>query len=155
MWRVFVQHHLGDSAIAVFFHNRSVDVRFFEVLAFPSSCDFLHVDGRVGFVDDFLSQQRFDDIFQGHDARDCCLLGDDFFLDTITYQGGEEEGSRGSVAVGKYVTPDVFVQYRQGLSADQPSELEASYEINKNIRIQTNVGNEKTTGIDVFWGIDF
>ncbi len=83
------------------------------------------------------------------------LLGDDFFLDTIAYQGGEEEGSRGSVAVGKYVTPDVFVQYRQGLSADQPSELEASYEVNKNIRIQTNVGNEKTTGIDVFWGIDF
>ena len=83
------------------------------------------------------------------------ILGDDFFLDMITYESGDGEDSKGSIAVGKYVTPDVFVKYRQGLSADQPYELEASYEVNKNISIQTNVGNEKTTGIDVFWGIDF
>jgi translocation and assembly module TamB len=83
------------------------------------------------------------------------ILGDGFFLDTITYEAGDDEKSRGAVAVGKYVTPDVFVKYRQGLSSDQPSEVEASYEVNKNISIQTNVGNEKTTGIDLFWEFDF
>ena len=83
------------------------------------------------------------------------ILGDDFFLDMITYEAGDGEDNKGSVAVGKYVTPDVFVIYRQGLSADQPNELEASYEVNKNISIQTNVGNEKTSGVDVFWEIDF
>ncbi len=83
------------------------------------------------------------------------ILGDDFFLDMITYEAGDDEKSRGAVAVGKYVTPDVFVKYRQGLSSDQPSEVEASYEVNKNISIQTNVGNEKTTGIDLFWEFDF
>jgi translocation and assembly module TamB len=83
------------------------------------------------------------------------ILGDNFFLDTITYEAGDGEENKGSVAVGKYVTPDVFVIYRQGLSAEQPNEIEASYEVNKNIKIQSNVGNEKTTGVDVFWGFDF
>jgi autotransporter translocation and assembly factor TamB len=83
------------------------------------------------------------------------ILGEDFFLDMITYESGDGDGSRGSIAVGKYVTPDVFVKYRQGLSADQPSEVEATYEVNKNVSVQTNVGNEKTTGVDVFFEWDF
>jgi len=83
------------------------------------------------------------------------IFGDDFFLDMLTYESGNGEGSKGAVTVGKYITPDVFVKYRQGIGGDQPSEVEASYEVNKNISIQTNMGNEKTTGIDVFWKMDF
>ncbi|MBF0476938.1 MAG: translocation/assembly module TamB, partial [Deltaproteobacteria bacterium] len=83
------------------------------------------------------------------------LLAGTFKVDRFSIDAGGGDISKGSVAVGKYVAPDVFVTYRQGFQADQLHQVEVTYEINRHLSVETQVGNEKTAGVDVLWGYDF
>ena len=83
------------------------------------------------------------------------LFGGSSFVDTISIDSGGGDISKGSVTVGKYVSPDVFVTYKQGLGDNASNEVGVAYEINKNLSVETQVGDEQTTGIDVYWGFDF
>ena len=83
------------------------------------------------------------------------ILEDVFFLDSVTVDAGGGDLHDGSVSVGKYVAPDVFVTYKKGLKSDSPHEGEVAYEINKNMSVQTQVGDEKNTGVDFLWKFDF
>ena len=83
------------------------------------------------------------------------ILGDAFRLDVLTLESGSGDITRGSLAVGKYVTPDVFVLYRHRFKVDEPDQVEVTYEINRNFSIETQLGDEKTTGIDFVWDFDF
>jgi|GEM_PF-4555719 len=83
------------------------------------------------------------------------ILGDAFRLDVLTLESGSGDITRGSLAVGKYVTPDVFVLYRHRFQVDEPDQVEVTYEINRNFSIETQLGDEKTSGIDFVWDFDF
>jgi translocation and assembly module TamB len=83
------------------------------------------------------------------------IFGGSSFVDTISIDSGGGDLSNGSVTVGKYVSPDVFVTYKQGLGDNVSSEVDVAYEINKNLSVETQLGDEKTTGIDFFWEFDF
>jgi translocation and assembly module TamB len=81
------------------------------------------------------------------------ILGDVFFLDAFAVESGEKGG--GAVSVGKYVRPNIFVTYHYGLAEEEPSQAEISYELSPNIRVETQLGNDKTSGLDLFWQLDF
>ncbi|MBF0495919.1 MAG: translocation/assembly module TamB domain-containing protein [Deltaproteobacteria bacterium] len=83
------------------------------------------------------------------------LLAGTFKVDRFSIDAGGGDISKGSVAVGKYVAPDVFVTYRQGFQADQLHQVEVTYEVNRHLSVETQLGNEKTAGVDVLWGYDF
>jgi translocation and assembly module TamB len=83
------------------------------------------------------------------------ILGKTLFLDTISIDPGGGDIGQGSVTVGKYVSPDVFVSYKQGFGERATNELRVTYEINKNLSVETQVVDEQTSGIDFYWGIDF
>ncbi|MDF1590609.1 MAG: translocation/assembly module TamB [Desulfobacterales bacterium] len=83
------------------------------------------------------------------------LLGDAFSLDVLTLESGGGDITQGSLAVGKYVTPEVFVLYRHRFKVDEPDQVEVTYEINRNFSIETQLGDEKTSGIDFVWDFDF
>ena len=58
--------------------------------------------------------------------------------------------------VGKYITNDLFINYKKEFSLDQsseivPDELSLEYEMNKYISVQATRGDEKSTGVDIFW----
>lgn len=76
-----------------------------------------------------------------------------FFLDAFGVESGEN--GEGAVSVGKYVRPNIYVTYRYGLAEEEPSQVEISYEFNPNIRVETQLGNDKNSGVDLFWQIDF
>jgi len=81
------------------------------------------------------------------------ILGEVFFLDAFGVESGENGG--GAVSVGKYIRPNLFMTYRYGLAEDEPNQLEISYELNPNIRVETQLGNDKNSGVDLFWQLDF
>jgi translocation and assembly module TamB len=83
------------------------------------------------------------------------ILGDVFRLDVLTLESGSGDITQGSLAIGKYVTPEVFVLYRHRFKVDEPDKVEVTYEINRNFSIETQLGDEKTSGIDFVWDFDF
>ncbi|MEW6670298.1 MAG: translocation/assembly module TamB domain-containing protein [Thermodesulfobacteriota bacterium] len=83
------------------------------------------------------------------------ILGDAFSLDVLTLEPGSGDITQGSLAIGKYVTPEVFVLYRHRFKVDEPDQVEVTYEINRNFSIETQLGNEKTSGVDLIWDFDF
>ncbi|RPI74458.1 MAG: translocation/assembly module TamB [Desulfobacteraceae bacterium] len=83
------------------------------------------------------------------------ILGDTFKLDVLTLESGSGDITHGSLAVGKYVTPEVFVLYRHRFKVDESNLVEVTYEINRNLSIETQLGDEKTSGIDFVWDFDF
>ncbi|UCF89962.1 MAG: translocation/assembly module TamB domain-containing protein [Desulfobacterales bacterium] len=83
------------------------------------------------------------------------ILGDAAFLDTLSFDTSGEDVSQGSVSMGKYITPDVFVTYKRGFRSENSGEAEITYEINRNFSVSTQVGEEGNTGVDFFWQYDF
>ncbi len=82
------------------------------------------------------------------------ILGDVLFVDSFAMDSGED-GNGGSVSFGKYIRPNVFVIYRRGFSEEAQNRIEISYEYNPNIRIETQLGDDKNNGVDFFWEFDF
>jgi len=83
------------------------------------------------------------------------LLGDAFLIDTLTLDSGGEDIQQGAISAGKYISPDVFVLYRHRFKADEPDQIEVTYELNRNFSIETQLGDEKSSGIDFVWEFDF
>lgn len=83
------------------------------------------------------------------------LLGDVFFIDSFAIDPGDDEKGFGAVTLGKYITPELFVSHRQGLSENEPSFQEISYELTPQIKLETQIGRENRSSGDLTWEIDF
>ena len=83
------------------------------------------------------------------------ILGDALQVDEIRIDPGETGGSAGSLSVGKYVTRNIFVTYRLAFSSQENGEVGIEYELNPNFSIETQLGNEKTSGVDLIWKKEF
>lgn len=83
------------------------------------------------------------------------LLGDILYIDYLNISTGSGDLRQGSVAMGKYVTPNVFVTYRQGFSEESPRQLEVDYEISRHFSIETQIDEEQTAGLDLIWNYEF
>jgi translocation and assembly module TamB len=83
------------------------------------------------------------------------ILAETFHLDTLSIDPGEKELTQGSVSLGKYVTPRVFVIYEYYFEESESPEFDVTYEINQNLSVETQVGNERTSGVDLIWEHEF
>jgi translocation and assembly module TamB len=83
------------------------------------------------------------------------LLSDILYIDYLNISAGSGDLRQGSVAMGKYVTPNVFVTYRQGFSEESPRQLAVDYEINRHFSIETQIDEEQTAGVDLIWNHEF
>jgi hypothetical protein len=86
-----------------------------------------------------------------------------FAPDTLTYRGSttRKEGTTatssqgGVIEIGKHITPDLSVTYGQGVMGETEKQVQVEYRINRHLSIQTQVGSEEQSGVDVFWRYDF
>ncbi|MFO7684625.1 MAG: translocation/assembly module TamB domain-containing protein [Desulfobacterales bacterium] len=83
------------------------------------------------------------------------ILGDTFKLDSISIDPGADGWGSGSLSVGKYVARNIFVTYRYEFSAQSFGEVIIEYELTRNLSVAAQVGNERTSGVDLFWKLDF
>jgi translocation and assembly module TamB len=83
------------------------------------------------------------------------LLGDAAFIDTFSIDAGSGDRSFGAVTLGKYITPEIFISHRQGLSENEPSYQEITYELTPQIRLETQIGKDQASSADITWEFDF
>lgn len=82
------------------------------------------------------------------------ILGHTPFAPDVVQFKGTEEGS-GIVEIGKYLTPELYVTYEKGLTADENDQVRAEFEMNRHISVQSQFGREDQSGVDVFFRYDF
>jgi translocation and assembly module TamB len=73
-------------------------------------------------------------------------------IDTVDIQSGGGDFSRSMVTIGKYLTPQLYVNYGYGVFSEERM-LKIRYRISKNWEVETFRGNEM--GIDLYYRIDF
>ncbi|MFZ2633148.1 MAG: translocation/assembly module TamB domain-containing protein [Desulfosalsimonadaceae bacterium] len=83
------------------------------------------------------------------------IVGDALGIDYLNISTGGSELRQGSLSMGKYVLPKVFVVFRQGFSDQNSQQFEVSYEINKYFDIQSQIDNEQTSALDLIWKYEF
>jgi autotransporter translocation and assembly factor TamB len=83
------------------------------------------------------------------------ILGEKFAIDYLDLSTVGGDIRQGSLSMGKYVAPRVFVIYRHGFSQESPRQVEVDYEINRSFTIQSQVDNEATSAVDLIWKYEF
>ena len=83
------------------------------------------------------------------------LLGDVFFIDSFAIESADTEEGIGSVTLGKYITPEIYISHRQGLSENDPSYEEITYELTPQLKLEAQIGRDSTSSGDLTWEIDF
>ncbi|MCF7859073.1 MAG: translocation/assembly module TamB [Candidatus Cloacimonetes bacterium] len=76
-------------------------------------------------------------------------------LNVIEYSGGTKL-KQGSFLIGKYITNNLFLSYQKEFSLGQskeivPDKVALEYEISKHFSLEAFRGDEKSTGVDVYW----
>ncbi len=76
-------------------------------------------------------------------------------LDVLEIQG-EQDLTRTSIVVGKYLTNRLFLSYERKFNTDSTSDSEIEiltleYQINRAFSIQATRGNDSSTGMDLIW----
>ncbi len=79
------------------------------------------------------------------------ILGDRFRIDYINISAGSGGFQHGSLSMGKYLTPRVFVIYRHTFTSEEPRQVEVYYEINRHFSMETQVNDEETLAVDLIW----
>lgn len=95
--------------------------------------------------------------FTGQIAADTLrdLVGDTLGIDYLSIDAGSGGLRQGSLTMGKYVLPKVFVTFRQGFDETVTQKVEVTYEINKNFELETRIDNEQTSAVDLIWKFDY
>ncbi len=79
------------------------------------------------------------------------ILGGPFNFDIVQYQGGTSGLAGGSLELGKYVAPHVFMTYRRKFGENGGNEVAVEYEITDHFGIESQIGDDQTTGADLIW----
>ncbi|MDD3051117.1 MAG: translocation/assembly module TamB domain-containing protein [Candidatus Cloacimonetes bacterium] len=85
-------------------------------------------------------------------------IGKALNLDVIEFSGFENL-KQATVLIGKYITNDLFLSYEKEFSLSQskeiiPEKISLEYEINKYFIIEATKGDEKSTGVDIYFKIE-
>lgn len=94
------------------------------------------------------------------------VLGDTLLTpDTIEYRKSSNysrvtsgSGTRNDatvVAIGKHITPDLYVNFEKGVTGEEGDQVAVEYRFNRHLSVQTQFGGTQQSGIDVFWRYDF
>ncbi|MFK5986691.1 MAG: translocation/assembly module TamB domain-containing protein [Pseudomonadota bacterium] len=73
-------------------------------------------------------------------------------VDTLDFNG--DEGTGGSVKVGKHISEDVYVEVESGMTSGD-SQVRVEMEMSDHISIESRVDQESNTGFGVNWKFDY
>ena len=81
------------------------------------------------------------------------FVGDELALDIVQFESGEQGVKGGTVTVGKYVAPHIFVTFQHTFS--KASDLKIEYEVTENFSVESTVGDDQNTGADILWKYEY
>ncbi len=83
------------------------------------------------------------------------IVGDTLGIDYLNISAGNGGLRQGSLTMGKYVLPRVFVTFRQGFDETVTQKVAVTYEVNKYFDLETQIDNEQTSVLDLIWKYDY
>jgi translocation and assembly module TamB len=78
------------------------------------------------------------------------IIGRELSPDIIDVQG-----TGGGFVVGKYVTSRLFLKYEWHYVVDNVTQTVLDYQLNRNFSLRSQVGDERNSGLDLFWTKDY
>jgi autotransporter translocation and assembly factor TamB len=72
-------------------------------------------------------------------------------LDTLQFETGSNGAETGSLTLGKYVAPDVFVSLAHRFAKQGVQEIRVEYTVNPHWSVETSADTLGDSGLDVFW----
>jgi len=76
-------------------------------------------------------------------------------IDTLEWREPDVAGGSSSVAAGKYVTSELYVEVNSTFGASATTGMTAEYELNRHISVETSAGPRMRPGIGVNWKNDY
>jgi len=61
----------------------------------------------------------------------------------------------GGFEVGKYLTKELFLTYERQFGLEESDQARLEYQVTDHFNINSQIGNEKTSGMDLFWTLDY
>ena len=78
-------------------------------------------------------------------------VADTLGLDTLQYETGSQGTAGGSLTLGKYIAPDIFVTLAHRFARQGVQEIRVEYTTTPHWSVETSADTLGETGIDVFW----
>lgn len=82
------------------------------------------------------------------------LLEEALPIDSLELQLADDN-SEGRIAVGKYVSREIYVRYARTLSRNPVEELQLELRLDDHWRLETQTSSDENSGIDVIWTTDY
>ncbi|MBW2617698.1 MAG: translocation/assembly module TamB domain-containing protein, partial [Deltaproteobacteria bacterium] len=76
-------------------------------------------------------------------------IAPDTIVITTTADGGL------AVETGKEILPDLYVSYEVFSQPDKPNEVHIEYYLTPNVSVRSSIGDERTSGVDMYFRYDF
>jgi translocation and assembly module TamB len=87
------------------------------------------------------------------------VLGDQLGVDTVRFkaraEGESNAGAGTSLEIGKYLTPEILLQYEIDLSTGRGLGVSMEYRISQRIRVNTHFSQVDRSGIELNWSKDY
>ena len=83
------------------------------------------------------------------------VLGSKLALDMVQFQGGQSGTEGGTLVLGKYITPRIFVTYKSTIAGEPGNELDVQYEISDHFKLESQIGDQQNTGADIIIHFDY
>ncbi len=76
-------------------------------------------------------------------------------IDTLEWREADVSGGTSTVAAGKYITPDLYVEVSSSFDSKAETGMMAEYEVTRHFSIETSTGPQMRPGIGVNWKNDY
>lgn len=81
-------------------------------------------------------------------------IGKEIGVDVLSIQSSGEDGAQ-ALVVGKYLSPDVLVQYEQVLEEGRAALVRIEYALNRFFKVETTASQGEHSGIELKWSRDY
>ncbi len=81
------------------------------------------------------------------------LLDERITPDVFSVSASAEGGV--SVETGKQILPDLYLSYEAFTEPTKPNEIHLEYRLTPHISLESSMGDEKTSGVDIYFNFDF
>ena len=76
-------------------------------------------------------------------------------FDALEWREPDTADGKSSVAAGKYITPELYVEVSSTVGSEAQTDMSAEYEINRHFSVETSMGPKLRPGIGVNWKNDY
>lgn len=82
-------------------------------------------------------------------------IGNTPFTPDVIQLRESDSGQSSVIEIGKYLTPDFYVTYEKDLRSSGSDNVKIEYRLNRHLSIQTQLGGQNQSGMDLLWRYDF